>query len=186
MINPYVEILRTLRGRPAMLEVGDRSRQAVEVVTGFVWDLFFADEVLLMITFRDSNEVKKAPPPQAPAPGQPVPPVAPPEIEPVREFYFKWIRTANIIALETDANVKINMKLREFKKLETEPLYTDGLASWNVLNNALSRHILNKLRELGIDGEFTGVFRSSAGQTLTPEEAFPVAAPASEPVPVGA
>ena len=88
----YLPLIKALRGQGAMLEVGDMTRQSIEVVHGMIWDVFFQDSLLLLIIYKD-EAVEQARP--EPPPGQPVPPKT---FRTVREFTFKWIRVANVVA----------------------------------------------------------------------------------------
>ena len=189
----YLELIKALRGHAAVIEIGDLTRPAVEVVRGMIWDVFFGDKLVLLITFTDTAVEK----PQAATPlGTPV---KAKEFETVREFNFKWVRTANIISVMTDANITINRQTRTLKPTKNEPLYTDEQAKWHVLNNNICRLVIARLRELGLSSTFGGAFRNDTNDAITFEEAFapppahicladismkqaPVAVPAPTPV----
>lgn len=148
----YVPLLKLLRGRPAMLEVGDTRRQAVEVVTGHIWDVFFDDSILLVVIFKDENiqkpaetikaegEAYKAQLEQARAAGQQIQLTPPTPVWPQRVWDFKWVLTSNIIAVRTDGQVQINFGTRDFRALALEPLFSDAPKKfWHILNNNLSK-----------------------------------------------
>jgi hypothetical protein len=162
----YLPVIKALRGQAVALEIGDATRQAVEVASGIAWDLFFNDSILLLITFEDRSVEKKVPPPPA---GTPIPPK---EFESVREFYFKWIRVANIISVKTDACIVLNRSKRELKRTKDEPVYTDEQDHWQVLNNNVCRYILGKLKDLKLEGEFQGAFRNAQNDPITFADAF--------------
>jgi hypothetical protein len=171
----YLPLLKTLRGRAAILEIGDVTRPAIEVVSGMIWDVFFEDKLLLLITVKDT-QAEKIMPTQPPG----IPP-KPKEFETVREFNFKWIRVANIISVVTEANISINRQTRTLKPSKNEPLYTDEQPQWSVLNNNICRLIFTRLRELKLDSAFGGCFRNESNDAIAFEEAFPAPAAVAAP-----
>lgn len=183
-MSKYVPLLKLLRGRPAMMEVGDSRRQSVEVVTGFIWDLFFDDGVTLVIVFKDDNiqkpaeqikaegEAYKAAIEAAKAAGQTLAIPAPVPVQVVRSWDFRWVITDNIIAVRTDGQVCINFATRSFTKLPLDPLYSDAPKKhWHVLNNNVSKHIVQKLRELGLESGFEGIYRDEKNETVPLQKA---------------
>ena len=197
MNAPYAPLFKKLCGKPMMVEVADPARQAVDVIKGFFWDLFFDDTVALFVTFVDEN-VAKSPDlikqegeeyknkiaalqlnPNLPKPTPPTP------VQVEREFRLRWVRVANIIMVETDAHVKINRDTRQMTKPKTDPLYTDGKNMWHMLNNHVSRQIAMKLGEMGLTG-YPGVYRNEQNEIVTRDQAVfapPSAAPVAEPAP---
>lgn len=162
----YLPVIKALRGQAAALEIGDVSRPAVEAVTGIIWDVFYNDTILLLVMFTDRSVEKPQPPP---AKDQPTPPKS---YETVREFQFKWIRVANILSVVTDANVMVNRQQRQLKRVKNEPLYTDELEHWQKLNNHICRHVINRLKDMKLEGEFGGAFRNAQNDPITFAEAF--------------
>lgn len=197
-MSNYTPLLKVMRGRPAMIEVGDETRQAVDVVKGFVWDVYFDNTILLMIIFSDENiekpkeviaaegEQYKQQLAQQSARSQANPGVAQPAIHPPisvvphREWHFKWILVSNVIAVQTDGHVRINMGSRQLSKPKLDPLYNDGLPGWEILNNHISKAIVSKLKEIGLEGEFPGVYRTATNEIVPMDKApFTVTVPAS-------
>ena len=184
MSLPYREVVCALRGKAVLMEIGDPNRSSVEVIKGFIWDLLFEDQITLVLIFKDESMLRKAVAvTQGSAPGGvgadtgntvtgavPAQGAVPaPEYDLYREFFFKWVRTANIISIESDANVQINIKARTLSKPKALPLYTDEAPNWSMLNNALSKHICAKLKEMGINSNFQGVLRSDSNDMLSAE-----------------
>ena len=163
---PYLPVVNSLLGRGVQLEIGDPARPSVEVVTGVMWGTYFDGEITLVVTFADRN-VEKPVDKNADPKTLPVK-----QLEPVREFMFKWIRTANIISVVSDANVMVNITKRAIKRLKPDPLYTDDLPQWSVLNNHLVKHIKMQLDEIFSNNE-TGPFRNDENAPITEETAFP-------------
>jgi hypothetical protein len=197
-MSNYTPLLKVMRGRPAMVEVGDETRQGVDVVKGFIWDVYYDNTILLMIIFSDENIEKPREVIDAEAahykqqlaqqaariaanPGQPVPQIAPPlPVVPHREWHFKWILVENVIAVQTDGHVRINMGSRQLSKPKLDPLYNDGITHWEILNNNISKAIVSKLKEIGLEGEFPGVYRNAQNEIVPLEKAaFSVVVPAS-------
>ncbi len=179
----YLPLIKALRGQGAMLEVGDMTRQSIEVVHGMIWDVFFQDSLLLLIIYKD-EAVEQARP--EPPPGQPVPPKT---FRTVREFTFKWIRVANVVAVVSDADILLERETRTLLKSQHAPLYTDSdlfpknSTGWHVVNNGICRKIVNKLRGLGLEGTFPGAFRNDQNESITFAEAFaPPVVPQPAPV----
>lgn len=172
----YKSLIKALRGKPAMLEVGDVTRQAVEVVRGFIWDTFFDDALVLVIVFRDET-VQRFGPDNKPAvvDGKTV-------MDRFREFDFKWVRLANVITVESDTTVKINIGERKLIRSKPDALYSDGMTGWPVLNNALSRRIVKELEDLGLNPEFRGIYRNDANDPILEADALTAATP---PVMIG-
>jgi hypothetical protein len=203
-MSNYTPLLKVMRGRPAMLEVGHESRQAVEVVKGFIWDLYYENTILLMIIFSDENiekpkdviaaegEVYKRLLAEQAAriaanPGVAQPAIQPPiSVVPHREWHFKWILIDNVIAVQTDGHVRINMGSRQLSKPKLDPLYNDGRPQWEILNNHISKAIVSKLKEIGLEGDFPGVYRNENNEPVTVDKAaFSVAAPVNAaPIPL--
>jgi hypothetical protein len=195
---PYIPLLKKLCGRPVMVEIADPSRQAVEVLKGHFWDLFFEDTLALFIVFDDENvskssEVQKqeaedyknkiaalALNPNLPKPTPTVP------VFVVREFHLKWVRTANIIMVKSDAHVRINCNTRQMTRPKLDPLYTDNQPQWHVLNNAVSRQVYAKLEELGVKSAFEGIYRNEQNEPITKAQATPApVAVLANAVPIG-
>jgi hypothetical protein len=167
----YAPLLKLLRGRPVKLEIGDPSRQAVDSATGVVWELFFGDSLLLLVVpteqplpkpaevFKaEQDKYKAAVTAQQGDPNAVKLEIPNPNYACV-EWQFRWIRTANIIMVYSDAQAMINMNLRQFSKPKIEPLYRDKGAYWHMLNNMVSKQIAAKLKELGLQSDFDGVYR---------------------------
>ena len=55
----YLPLIKALRGQGAMLEVGDMTRQSIEVVHGMIWDVFFQDSLLLLIIYKTKPSSKR-------------------------------------------------------------------------------------------------------------------------------
>lgn len=172
---PYLPVIQALQGRGAQLEIGDPSRPSVEVVTGVIWGTFADNEITLVVTFSDRNI-------ETPAdPKADIKTLPGPKFEPVREFSFKWIRTANVISVVSDANVMVNIAKRAIKRMKADPLYTDDLPQWSVLNNHLAKHVNAQLLELGfVCG--TEAFKNDNNEPISEETAFPPMAVAASPV----
>ena len=162
----YVPLLRKLRGQAVHMELGDSRRPTQEIVKGILWDVLPDGSLALVIVFQDET-VQRAPVKTAlPPPGQPLPVAPLVEFDVFREFYFKWVRPMSIIALQTDANVKIDILKRVLRGTKPDPLYRDNEPNWSTLNNALSDRIVAKLNELGVPFDFKGVLRTDANENL--------------------
>jgi hypothetical protein len=200
----YTPLLKVMRGRPAIIEVGDETRQAVDVVKGFIWDLFFGDTILLMIVYSDENidkpkdliaaeaadyqkKLLAMQAQQQAQPGVQLPPIPPPiSVYPHREWHFKWVLVSNVISVQTDGHVRINMATRQLSRPKVDALYTDGKPHWEVLNNHISKAIVTKLAELGLKGDFDGVYRNEKNEIVPfAQAALEVVQPVSlSPIPV--
>jgi hypothetical protein len=172
----YLSVIKALRGRAVMLEVGDVARQAVEVVRGFIWDVFYDNEITLVITFKNENVLKLD------KDGKPAVADGKQVYEQFYEYYFKWIRTESILTIESDANIKINANERQLIKLKAQALYTDNLPGWPALNNALSKRIARAIDDLGLDAEFKGIYRNEDNMPIPEPELLTPSAP---PVMIG-
>lgn len=209
----YTPLLKHLRGHPVMIEVGDETRQAVEVVIGHVWDLFFDDTILLVIVRQDENiekpeelkikenadynaqmaayQQQKQANPNLPMPKL----TAPVPVWVGQEWHLKWVLAKNIIAVKSDGQAHIHWGLRQLTRPKLVPLFDDKRPHWNILNNNLSKRIVQKLVDLKLvemndpkdfskglkDGRFAGIYRNADNDVVTLEEAAFQVAQAAAP-----
>lgn len=179
----YLPVLRRLSGQAVYLEVGDPSRPSPEVIKGILWGVC-GEAIALVIVFQDETVSRAAVTTPLPAPGQPVPVAPPPEFDTFREFYFKWIKIANILTIQSDVNVRIDIKRRVLLGTKPDPLYTDGAPEWSKLNNALVARIQAQLTafDFGFRPWPQGMQRTDANDPVPlPPEPEPALVPAPAP-----
>jgi hypothetical protein len=181
------------------MEIGDPSRQAVDSVTGLLWDLVY-DNTLTIVVVPSDVQLPKPPDifekeqaaykaaivaqqgnPNAVKLDVPVPYYV------GRDFIFRWILTHNIIMIASDVHARINVNTRQFSRPKSDPFYRDAHPQWHQLNNLVSMQVRAKLKELGIPSTFDGVccnennepVASSAAEYPGAQAAAAVTAPAT-------